>query len=144
MIVVVASAIIQKDNAVLFIRETKPAAEGKYGLPGGKLEDGETLEACVIREAKEETGLTIRAKKLVAVTHKPNTHEGNNVIRFIYNAVIASETQTDHEMELSWLTADEIISLAEQGLIRGKDVATLTVQHLHEELIALPKPKLFD
>jgi 8-oxo-dGTP diphosphatase len=66
MISVAASAIVRKDNAILFIRETKPSAKDRYGLPGGKLEDGETLEQCAIREFKEEVGLDIRIKDLVA------------------------------------------------------------------------------
>lgn len=144
MITVVASAIVQKDNAILFIRETKSIAKHKYGLPGGKLEAGETLEACAIREFKEETGLDIRTKDLVAVTHKPHTHEGNNVIRFIYTAESESEAMADHEMQAVWLTAAEIRDLSARGQIRGKDVASLTIQYLETGIKPIRKPTVFD
>ena len=42
---------------------------GKYQLPGGHLEYGEDPLACAEREAEEETGLKIRARKFVSLTN---------------------------------------------------------------------------
>ena len=42
---------------------------GKYQLPGGHLEYGEEPLACAEREVEEETGLKIRAHKIVGITN---------------------------------------------------------------------------
>ena len=44
---------------------------GKYALPGGHLELGETWEQCLTREVKEETNLTTDNLKLILVTVSP-------------------------------------------------------------------------
>ena len=44
-------------NRVLLVRTTK--WRGAWGVPGGKVEWGETLEQATVRELREETGLEI-------------------------------------------------------------------------------------
>lgn len=46
-----------------------PSADEKWGLPGGKIEFGETPEAAVVREAMEETGCKIEILKMIPLTH---------------------------------------------------------------------------
>ena len=46
------------------IKKENDFHEGKWNGLGGKLEEGETPEECVIREIKEESGLIIHAPKL--------------------------------------------------------------------------------
>src|SRR5215475_9970817 len=53
------SAAIFRDGKVLIVRRARPPANGLYTLPGGGVELGETLEEAVVREVREETGLTI-------------------------------------------------------------------------------------
>ncbi len=42
--------------------------KGKWDLPKGKLDEGETLEACALREIKEETGVTAHIVRLIGTT----------------------------------------------------------------------------
>src|SRR5690349_7360504 len=43
---------------------------GKWDLPKGKLDEGETIEACALREVREETGIgNLELGSLVGVTH---------------------------------------------------------------------------
>lgn len=53
----------QKEILMIFRR-------GKWDLPKGKLDEGETIEACAVREVMEETGLTkIDLGPLLSITH---------------------------------------------------------------------------
>ena len=57
--VLAVSAVVVRDGLILVVRRARPPAEGLYTLPGGGVESGETLEAAVEREIREETGLAI-------------------------------------------------------------------------------------
>lgn len=55
---------------------------GKWDLPKGKLDEGETLEACAVREVKEETGLTnVQLKKCIATTFHTYTEFGRHILK---------------------------------------------------------------
>ena len=60
-------AVIVQENRVLLIRRGQPPLLGEWSLPGGVLECGETLREAVIREAREETGLTVEAGEMLGV-----------------------------------------------------------------------------
>lgn len=54
----------EKDELLMIFRR------GKWDLPKGKLDDGETIEDCAVREVMEETGLkTIIRGNLIGITH---------------------------------------------------------------------------
>jgi 8-oxo-dGTP diphosphatase len=63
--------IIFKGNAAVLIRRKYPPFQGSYALPGGFVEEGETVEAACAREAKEETGLDVRDLRFVGVYSEP-------------------------------------------------------------------------
>src|SRR5882762_8470952 len=54
-----ASAAIFRDGAVLLIERAKGALKGRWSLPGGHIEPGETARAAVVREVREETGVEV-------------------------------------------------------------------------------------
>jgi len=63
-IVGVGGVIIDRGRTVLIRRGSEPL-RGKWSIPGGSLELGETLEEGVARELLEETGLTVRVLELI-------------------------------------------------------------------------------
>lgn len=63
-IVCVDVAIVHDGKILLVKRRDEPAA-GEWWLPGGRLYKGETLEACALRKAKEETGLECEAGPMI-------------------------------------------------------------------------------
>jgi len=52
---------LKKNNQILMLKFTKKWGQ-VYAPPGGKFETGESPLACIIREFKEETGLTFHSK----------------------------------------------------------------------------------
>jgi 8-oxo-dGTP diphosphatase len=53
-------AIIFRGNAVLLVQRAKAPAQGKWSIPGGVVQLGETLQNAVIRELREEVQLEVR------------------------------------------------------------------------------------
>jgi len=62
-----ASALIFRGGRVLLIRRRVPPNRGRWGLPGGAIELGERARDAAVREAGEETGLTVAVTGLVDV-----------------------------------------------------------------------------
>jgi ADP-ribose pyrophosphatase YjhB (NUDIX family) len=62
-----ASVAIVRQTDVLLIERNRPPSEGLWTLPGGRLEPGETAEACAIREIREELGLAVFGLKPLRV-----------------------------------------------------------------------------
>ncbi|MBO5096011.1 MAG: NUDIX domain-containing protein [Bacilli bacterium] len=73
---------LKKDNKILMIKFSKKWGN-VYAPPGGKFEEGETPLDCIIREFKEETGLTLINPKLQGLSYWKDSKEG---IIFIYTA----------------------------------------------------------
>jgi mutator protein MutT len=65
-IVGVGAVIVEAGKVVLVRRRYEPLA-GRWSLPGGALELGETLEAGVAREMREETGLDVEVGPVIEV-----------------------------------------------------------------------------
>lgn len=61
---IAAGGIILKDDAILLVRYGEGAASFLVG-PGGALEESENVEQAIVRETLEETGVTVRPRKLL-------------------------------------------------------------------------------
>ena len=80
-VVGVGAVIILRGQAVL-IRRGKEPLRGRWVVPGGMVELGESLAAAVVREVREETGLTVVPRELLAVFDHVDTEEGR--VRYHY------------------------------------------------------------
>jgi 8-oxo-dGTP diphosphatase len=69
----VAVAVIVQHDSVLLVRRRADDGAPPWTLPGGKLEPGESPEAAAVREALEETGLTVEAARLLGERVHPAT-----------------------------------------------------------------------
>lgn len=60
-------AVLIHEGRVLLIRRGKEPLRGRWVVPGGTVELGETLEEALVREVEEETGLVVKPREIVAV-----------------------------------------------------------------------------
>ena len=77
-VVGVGALILRKGKILLEKRKNQPA-QGKWSIPGGVVEVGEALEAAVIRETLEETGLVVEEPRLIDVVYQVDRDEENKV-----------------------------------------------------------------
>ncbi|HXE75278.1 MAG TPA: NUDIX hydrolase [Candidatus Xenobia bacterium] len=63
--IVGVGAVVVRDGHVLLVQRAQEPLSGKWTLPGGAVELGETLEEAVVRELREETGLDVRVLGLI-------------------------------------------------------------------------------
>lgn len=117
LMVGVSAALLDHDREKILL--TRRADNGLWCLPGGHMEAGESAEEAVIRETWEETGLTVRVKRLVGVYTSPHkVIEYADRGRFQVVAMSFEVEQTGGELGLSnettafgWFTRQEILSL---------------------------------
>ncbi len=105
---------IEKDNNYLMLHRNKKENdmnEGKWIGVGGKIEDKETPEECIIREVFEETGLTLEKVFYRGLVTFINTKYETEYI-FVYTATQFSGTLKEcNEGTLAWIRKDEIFDL---------------------------------
>jgi ADP-ribose pyrophosphatase YjhB (NUDIX family) len=65
--IVGVGAVIVNQGRVVLVKRGSPPLLGEWSLPGGVVELGETLRAAVEREAREETGLIVKAGEVIEV-----------------------------------------------------------------------------
>ena len=105
---------IEQDDCYLMLlrnRKQNDLNEGKWIGVGGHFEDGESPEDCLLREAKEETGLTLLDYKLRGVvTFVSDVWESEYMYLFTASKFQGQLTSCD-EGELSWIPKEEIFDL---------------------------------
>lgn len=65
-----SAVFVQRDGQILLLKRAVGEVVGSWYLPGGALDEGETIEDCARRELQEEAGLTVTAPlTVVGVAH---------------------------------------------------------------------------
>ncbi|UCE80627.1 MAG: NUDIX domain-containing protein [Methanobacteriota archaeon] len=82
---VTADGLVVKDGKVLLIKRKSDPFKGEYALPGGFLEYGETMEDCVVREVKEETGIVSEIVALFGVFSDPQRDPRGHFVTAVYH-----------------------------------------------------------
>jgi 8-oxo-dGTP diphosphatase len=85
LLLVAAAALVDPDGRVLICQrpEGKQLA-GLWEFPGGKVEDGETPEACLIRELDEELGIEVKAACLAPFVFASHSYETFHLLMPLY------------------------------------------------------------
>jgi 8-oxo-dGTP diphosphatase len=80
--------IFDKDGRVLLIRRKNEPFKGRYALPGGFVDVGETVEAGCRREVREETGLDVDRLHLVGVYSDPNRDPRGHTVSIAFASML--------------------------------------------------------
>ena len=84
---VIASALIEKDNKILLVKEILEGGNEYWILPGGSVEFGESLTEAVKREIKEETNLDIEINNFLDFKESIHPKVGYHTIIFFFHAI---------------------------------------------------------
>lgn len=102
-------------NKVLMINRNKRANDmhlGKWNGLGGKFNQGETPEECVIREVYEESGLIIKNPKLKGFLTFPAFDDEEDWYVFVFTATeFTGNLKESEEGELEWIEWENVFNL---------------------------------
>src|SRR2546423_13382650 len=80
-IVGVGAVITNRSGDVLLVRRGGAPRAGQWSIPGGKLEWGERVMDAVLREIREETGLTVAIESLIDVVDLVTRNDAGDILR---------------------------------------------------------------
>ncbi|MCA6439510.1 MAG: NUDIX hydrolase [Sediminibacterium sp.] len=115
-IIIAAGGLVQNPSQEILLIFRR----GFWDLPKGKLDPGETIEACAIREVEEETGLTnLTLHKFITITkheyfdpfHKQDVIKESHWHAMTINDYQNGTPQTEEDItEMKWVSIKEIAS----------------------------------
>jgi mutator protein MutT len=107
-------AVIIKDGKILLEKRKNEPGKGKWSIPGGLVELGESVEQTVIREVKEETGLEVEKPEHIDVVDNV-VRDDNSEIKYHFVIIDyfvklkgGTMKATSDAEELRWVTFDEV------------------------------------
>lgn len=147
---VVACVILNDKNELLMMQEAKETCAGKWYLPAGRMEKGETIVEAATREVLEETGLNCKPDTLLVVETA-----GGTWFRFVLTGnVVGGELKTpakaDKEsLQAKWIGNLQEISLRSNDIIHLIDKAKLYKHSIpgktwHKNILPAPIPHIKD
>jgi mutator protein MutT len=112
--VVAVGVLLLDGDRVLLVRRARPPQSGRWTVPGGGVELGETLEQAAVRELREETGLGCTLGPIVEVLDRV-VRDGDDKIEFHYVILDFLGTAPVGELragsdagEARWVAIDEL------------------------------------
>jgi ADP-ribose pyrophosphatase YjhB (NUDIX family) len=117
-------AIIIEDARVVLVKRGHPPLQAEWSIPGGVLEVGELVCEATIREAREETGLTVEPGELLGVYDRVLRNTEQRVqyhyvlIDFLCRRVAGDLAAASDAAEVGWFSREQLpaLKLAEDTL----------------------------
>lgn len=126
----VAAAIIRDElGRYLLVQETRPDMRGRWGLPGGHIDPGETPQEAAIRETREESGLKIEITDPTPVGGEPVAELDHRY--YAFSGRVVGGTFEWNRAELlggEWFYPDEVKVLDKENKTRNPHIYRLIKQ----------------
>ncbi|HEY9391346.1 MAG TPA: NUDIX domain-containing protein [Mycobacteriales bacterium] len=108
-----AGAVVRDDDGrLLVVRRGHEPDRGRWSLPGGRLEPGETAAAAAVREVNEETGLVVVAGRAVGRVCRPGPGGVTYVIDDLACTVVSGRPVAgDDATDVRFVTEEELARL---------------------------------
>lgn len=120
--------IIERDSRILLIRRKNDPFKGMLSIPGGFVNEGETVEDAMKREAREETSLQVEPVEILGVysdpKRDPRTHTLS--ITFIATPVAGTEKASDDASSLEWFDVTNLGSIENLAFDHSKILSDYT------------------
>lgn len=138
---------IEQDECYLMLlrnRKKNDCNEGKWIGVGGKFEEGETPEQCMLREVKEETGLTLKSWHFYGIIEfRSDGWEYEDMYLFGSNEFEGVPDYNCNEGELRFIPKNEIMKLNLwegdrlflKDMLDGKKKINMTLRYTGDKLI---------
>ncbi|MGQ9582522.1 MAG: NUDIX domain-containing protein [Thermoplasmatota archaeon] len=106
--------LVREREGILLVRRRNPPFEGRYALPGGFVEAGETVEEAVVREVREETGLRTRVTGVAGVYSDPRRDPRGHTVSIVLRLRVTGGTLRggDDAAEAAFFRVGELPRLA--------------------------------
>jgi len=145
----VVIAAIVKGNKICFIKRNKRPYKDYWGMVGGKMVIGESIQETAVREAKEETGLDVEFDSIKTVLQehvKENNQIKHSFLLFLVKLkALNEETQNTEEGEVKWfdlnnLKSEKIIPsdswMIEKFFNKSIDIPAMVMEEKDGEIIS--------
>ena len=112
--VVGVGAVIINEGKIALIKRGNEPSKGKWTIPGGLVELGESPEQAVIRETKEETGLDVENPRLIDLVSNVDLDEKGKVkyhyviIDYFVHVKNGNAQAASDAVELRWVPFNEV------------------------------------
>jgi 8-oxo-dGTP diphosphatase len=111
----IAAAVITNEGRVLLVERRVKEGALSWQFPAGEVEEGESADQAAVREAQEETGLTVASAKVLGERVHPNT--GRTMI-YVACAVVsgdASVVDDDELVNYAWVKREKLTDYVPYG-----------------------------
>ncbi len=127
LVLVAAAALVDEESRVLVAtRPERKSMSGLWEFPGGKVEPGETPEACLVRELEEELGIVTRPPCLAPLSFASHAYPSFHLLMPLFVCrVWEGEPVPKEGQQIRWLRPKDLFSLpmpeADRPLLRFLD-----------------------